>query len=322
MAAEDMTGIGQRAFVTGGAGFIGSSVVDRLIELGVEVVVYDNFTTGTEANLARHRGNGRLRIVRGDVIDEPALRAAMAGSEAVFHFQANADVRGGIDRTRVDLEQNTIATWCVLDAMRVVGARTIVFASSATVYGEPAVFPTPEDHPLVQTSLYGASKLAGEAMIQAYSEYYGFRSFVFRFVSWVGQRYSHGVVYDFANKLRRNPRVLEILGDGTQRKSYLDVRDGVEGIFTALACATATKNVLNLGHDEFVDVRRVAEIVADELGFHNVEFRFAGGKRGWKGDSPLVHLDTSRMKRMGWRPRIGVEDALRDTARYLAASGA
>ena len=306
------------ALVTGGAGFIGSHVVDRLMAEGVErVVVYDAFTTGRHEHLAAHAGDGRLQVVTGDVLDLPALTAAMAGCEAVFHFQANADVRGGPARPRIDLEQNTVATWNVLDAMRVVGARTFVMASSATVYGEPARFPTPEDEPLVQTSLYGASKLAGEAMAQAYAEYYGMRAFAFRFVSCTGPRYWHGVLADFVAKLRANPAELAVLGDGSQRKSFLDVRDAVAGIFLALERAAGPKHVFNLGHADIVTVRDVVSIVLDELGLKGTVMRYGEEPRGWPGDSPLVHLDTGRIRALGWLPALSIEQTLRETVAEL-----
>jgi len=307
----------RRALVTGGAGFIGSHVVDHLLAGGAEVVVFDNLTTGNRGNLGEALSHPMFRLVEADVLDLPRLCAAMKGIDTVFHFQANADVRGGPQRTRVDLEQNTVATWNVLDAMRLAGAETLVFASSAVVYGEPDVFPTPESVPLVQTSLYGASKLAGEAMMQAYSEYFGIRGLAFRFVSWIGPRYSHGVVFDFMRKLRGNPRELEVLGDGTQRKSYLDVRDGVSGVFLALDRAEGSKNVFNLGHDDFLNVLEVARIITDELGLRDVRLRTTGGVRGWVGDSPLVHLDTTRVKALGWRPTIPIPDSIRATVRYL-----
>jgi UDP-glucose 4-epimerase len=303
--------------VTGGAGFIGSHVVDHLVGSGAEVVVYDNLSTGSRANLAHHVANPKLRLVQADVLDLDRLRDAMKGVDTVFHFQANADVRGGPTRTRVDLEENTIATWNVLEAMRLTGPKTLVFASSATVYGEPDVFPTPESIELVQTSLYGASKAAGEGMAQAYSEYFGIRSLCFRFVSWIGPRYSHGVVFDFMRKLRDDPRELEVLGDGKQRKSYLDVRDGVSGIFLALERAQSPKNVFNLGHDDFLNVLDVARIITEELGLGDVKLRMTGGVRGWLGDSPLVHLDTARIKALGWSPRIPIPDSIRATVRYL-----
>jgi len=306
-----------KALVTGGAGFIGSHIVDHLVERGAEVVVYDNLCTGFETNIGAHLQNPKFRLVKADVLDLDALKAAMQGCDAVFHFQANADVRGGTQKTRVDLEQNTIATWNVLDAMREVGAKKLAFASSATVYGEPEIFPTPEDCPLVQTSLYGASKLAGEAMIQAYAEYFGIRSVTFRFVSWIGPRYSHGVVYDFMKKLRANPRELEVLGDGKQRKSYLDVRDGVAGVFTAFDHYEGNKGVFNLGHDDFMNVLDLAAIVTSELGLKDVKLVTTGGERGWLGDSPFVQLDTARMKSLGWTARISIEEGIRATVRHL-----
>src|SRR5271163_675472 len=224
----------QRAFVTGGAGFIGSHIVDRLAQIVANVTIYDNFSTGHEQFISHHAGNPRVSVVHADVLDSERIKVEMSNCDFVFHLQANADVRGGIQRTRVDLEQNTIATWNVLEAMRINGIKRIVFASSATVYGEPDIFPTPETYAALQTSLYGASKLSCEAMIQAYSEYFGIACYIFRFVSWIGERYTHGVIFDFAKKLRNNSRMLEVLGDGKQRKSYLDVIDGIDGIFYAV----------------------------------------------------------------------------------------
>ena len=307
----------RRVLVTGGAGFIGSNVVDRLVAEGCEVVVYDNFSTGRHEYLAHHPKPGLVSVVDGDVLDRARLSQAMQGCTAVFHFQANADVRGGMANTRVDLEQNTIATWNVLEAMRERGATLIAFASSATVYGEPEAFPTPETYAPLQTSLYGASKLACEAMIQAYGEYFGIQSFCFRFVSWIGERYSHGVIFDFIKKLRETPEELEILGDGSQTKSYLDVEDGVSGIFTAIERSQAAKNVFNLGHDEFMNVKDLAAIVIEELGLRHVRYRFTGGRRGWLGDSPVVHLDTSAIKQLGWTAQIPIEQGVRRTVRYL-----
>jgi len=305
-----------RAMVTGGAGFIGSHVVDALLDGGAEVVVYDNFQTGREEFLANACGE-RLSVVCGDTLDAAGLTAAMKGVDAVFHFQANADVRGGQTQPRVDLEQNIIATWNVLEAMRQAGVQQIVFASSATIYGEPLLFPTPEDYAPLQTSLYGASKLAGEAMIQAYCEYYAMRSFIYRFVSWIGERYTHGVVFDVMRKLRQDARRLPLLGDGTQRKSYLYVRDGVRGIFRGIENASANKNVFNLGHDYFLTVIDVVRIILETMGLKDVRLEFAGGRRGWLGDSPLVHLDTRKIKALGWAPETTIEEGLRRTVRYL-----
>jgi UDP-glucose 4-epimerase len=309
-----------RAFVTGGAGFIGSHIVDRLAQVAANVTIYDNFSTGRKRFISHHAGNSKVRVVHADVLDSERLNKEMAGCDFVFHLQANADVRGGMQLTRVDLEQNTIATWNVLEAMRINEIKRIVFASSATVYGEPNVFPTPESYASVQTSLYGASKLAGEAMVQAYSEYFGITCYIFRFVSWIGERYSHGVIFDFIKKLRTNTQMLEILGDGKQRKSYLDVIDGVSGIFHAVEHANELKNVFNLGHDEFMNVLDLADIVVEELGLKRVRYLTTGGERGWLGDSPFVHLDTTKIKALGWQPQVSIEQGIRNTVRYLRAN--
>ena len=306
-----------RAFVTGGAGFIGSHIVDRLAQIARHVTIYDNFSAGQELFISQHTGNPNVRVVRADVLDGERLKEEMANCDFVFHLQANADVRGGAQRPRVDLEQNTIGTWNVLEAMRSNNVKHIVFASSATVYGEPSMFPTPESYAPLQTSLYGASKLAGEAMIQAYSEYYGITCYIFRFVSWIGERYSHGVVFDFMKKLRDNSGTLEILGNGKQRKSYLDVIDGVAGIFYAIEHAKERKNVFNLGHDEFMNVLDLADIVVEQLDLKRVQYVTTGGERGWVGDSPFVHLDTSKLKALGWRPQVPIERGIRSTVRYL-----
>jgi UDP-glucose 4-epimerase len=306
-----------RAFITGGAGFIGSHIVDRLVQDGAEVTIYDNFSTGQEEFLRQHAGNLKVKFVRADVLDNRALTKEMATCDFVFHLQANADVRGGIEQTRIDLEQNTIATWNVLEAMRINEIRRIAFASSATVYGDPLIFPTPETYAPIQTSLYGASKLAGEAMVQAYSEYFGITCYIFRFVSWIGERYTHGVIFDFVKKLRASTQVLEILGDGKQRKSYLDVVDGVNGIFCAIQYATERKNIFNLGHDEVMSVLNLADIIVAELNLKGVRYHTTGGGRGWVGDSPFVHLDTTKLKALGWRPQISIEQGIRNTVRYL-----
>jgi UDP-glucose 4-epimerase len=307
----------QCALVTGAAGFVGSHVVDRLLAEGVAVTGYDNFSTGQEKFLEHLRGNPRFRLVRGDILDEAALRAAMTNADFVFHLAANADVRGGQSNPRIDLEQNTVGTHCVLEAMRKKGVRRIAFTSSSTVYGEPEIFPTPEDCPLIQTSTYGASKAAAEQFIEAYCEYYEFRAWIFRFVSFLGERYPHGVVFDFLKKLRANPAELEILGDGTQRKSYLHVDDALNGFFTAITKAGGSKNIFNVGNNEYFDVVQVADLICKSAGLSGVRYRFTGGVRGWKGDSPFVHLDTARLQKLGWQPRIAIPEAIRRTVAYL-----
>lgn len=310
----------QCALVTGAAGFVGSHVVDRLLAEGVGVVGYDNFSTGQERFLHHLRDNPRFRLVRGDILDEASLQAAMKGVDFVFHLAANADVRGGQANPRIDLEQNTIGTHHVLEAMRKNGVRRLAFTSSATVYGEPDTFPTPEDCPLIQTSTYGASKAAAEQFIEAYVEYYDFRAWIFRFVSFLGERYPHGVVFDFLKKLRANPAELEILGDGTQRKSYLHVEDALNGFFTAIGKADGVKSIFNVGNTEYLDVVQVANVVCECAGLKGAKHRFTGGSRGWKGDSPFVHLDIQRLQKLGWRPRLTIAEAIRRTVAYLQAN--
>lgn len=312
----------KHVLITGGAGFIGSNLAKRLVaERGCKVTVFDNLGTGNLANLTAIAGNPLYSLIEGDILDLEKLKPAMAGVDTVFHLAANADVRGGQENRRVDLEQNTVGTWNVLEACRAAGVKRFFFASSATVYGEPEVIPTPETVPLIQTSLYGASKLAGEAMAQAYSEYDDLQVTIFRFVSWTGPSYSHGVVRDFSGKLRQTPDRLHILGDGSQRKSFLDVRDGINGLLHAADHGTGRVQIYNVGHDEWLGVNEVARIVVDALGLPEVKFEYAGGERGWKGDSPFVLLDTTRLKATGWRPGISIEQSIRDTVKSLQAAG-
>ena len=311
----------KHVLITGGAGFIGSNLATALVlEQGCQVTVYDNLSTGFRDNLAHLQGQPGFRLVVADVLEREQLSAAMAGVDTVFHLQANADVRGGTEQRRIDLEQNTIGTWNVLESCRENQVRKFFFASSATVYGEPTVFPTPEDSPLIQTSLYGASKLAGEAMAQAYAEYDEMEVIIFRFVSWTGPSYSHGVVRDFSAKLKASPQKLLILGDGGQRKSYLDVRDGIRALLHVAKHGQGRVQIYNVGHDDFLGVNDVARAVVEEWGLENVEFEYAGGTRGWKGDSPFVLLDTSRLKALGWKAEIPIEQSIRDTVKSIRDS--
>src|SRR3954453_14803153 len=297
----------RRACITGGAGFIGSTLADRLNAEGVEVGIVDDFSTGRREFVAELLERPGAKLVEGDVLDQALLEKAFVGCDWIFHLQANADVRHGLDYPRRDLEQNTIATSTVLEAMRAVGTTRIAFSSTGSVYGEPDVFPTPEDAPFpVQTSLYAASKLAGEGMIGAYTHGYGFTGLVFRFVSILGERYTHGHVFDFFNALRADPTQLRVLGDGRQRKSYLYVQDCVNGILTGLeATPEGTFDVFNLGTDETLIVdNSVACITARMVVEPQIEK--TGGERGWAGDSPLIHLDCSKIRSLGWAPRLGI----------------
>lgn len=304
-------------FVTGGAGFIGSHLVDRLLSLGHQVVVFDNLSTGQLDFLSLASVSRSFSFVLGDVLDLPVLSGAMRGCDFVFHLAANADVRFGTAHPRKDLEQNTIGTFNVLEAMRANGLKDIAFSSTGSIYGEPQVFPTPEDAPFpVQTSLYAASKLAGEGLIEAYSEGFGFRGFIFRFVSILGERYTHGHVFDFYNQLRDHPAYLDVLGDGNQRKSYLYVQDCIDAVLLAIKSSSLKVNVFNLGTDEYCSVKSSISWITQELGIEP-QVRYSGGERGWIGDSPFIWLSSARMRSVGWCPQLTIRDAVIRTVRYL-----
>ena len=312
----------QKAFVTGAAGFIASNLTDRLLADGVAVVGWDNFSTGQERFLEGALKNPGFRLVRGDNLDLPALTAAMAGCDFVFHLAANADVRFGTQHTRRDLEQNTIATYHVLEAMRANGLRRIAFSSTGSVYGEARVIPTPEDAPFpVQTSLYGASKLAGEGLIAAYAEGFGFEGTIFRFVSILGERYTHGHIFDFYKQLIEHPGSLRILGDGSQRKSYLYIQDCVDAILhaTRTASPTGRTQIFNLGTAEYVRVNDSVGYICKALGL-TPKLEYTGGDRGWIGDNPFIWLDTARIQSTGWKPKLTIEQGIIRTLRWLEAN--
>ena len=309
----------RRALITGGAGFIGSTLADRLSGAGIEVVIYDNLSRGRREFIAGALERAGVELVEGDVLDGERLRRSLEGCDTVFHLAANADVRHGFDRPTIDLEQNTIATSVVLEAMRAADVRRIAFSSTGSVYGEPEVFPTPETCPFpVQTSLYGASKLAGEALIQAYAHGYGFTGIIFRFVSILGERYTHGHVFDFLRSLRDDPTCLRVLGNGRQEKSYLYVGDCVSAMTLATdhAVEQGIVHVFNLGTDETIVVDDSIATIAERLGVAP-ELEYTGGARGWLGDSPLIHLDCSRIRALGWQPTLSIADGIRRTVDWL-----
>jgi UDP-glucose 4-epimerase len=312
----------RRACITGGAGFIGSNLADRLSAGGVEVVVVDDFRTGRPEFVAGAMKQPGVRLVEGDVLDPAVLDDAMKGCDWVFHLQANADVRHGLEHPRRDLEQNTIATSNVLEAMRANGVSRIAFSSTGSVYGEPDVFPTPEDAPFpVQTSLYAASKLAGEGLIAAYASGYGFTGLICRFVSILGERYTHGHVFDFYCALMRDPTHLRVLGDGRQEKSYLYIEDCISAILTAAAHHhdEPGAHIYNLGTDETVVVDDSVQIITEHLSL-SPEIEHTGGERGWTGDSPLIHLDTTRIRGLGWRPTLTIPQSVVRTLEWLQAN--
>jgi UDP-glucose 4-epimerase len=303
--------------VTGCAGFVGSNLVDRLLHDGHEVVGYDNFSTGQLEFLVEALRSPRFRLVRGDTLDLAGLSAAMRGAELVFHLAANADVRHGTEHPRRDLDQNAVATFNVLEAMRANGIRHVAFSSTGSIYGEPEIFPTPEQAPFpIQTSLYGASKLAAEGLIQAYCEGFGFRGHIFRFVSVLGERYTHGHVFDFYRQLRADPTRLAVLGNGQQRKSYLYVQDCIDAMLLAIAKADAKVNTFNLGTDEYVHVDDSIGWICEHLGV-SPERVYAGGERGWIGDSPFIFLDCSRIRGLGWKPALSIREGIIRTLDYL-----
>ncbi|MDB5295877.1 MAG: nucleoside-diphosphate sugar epimerase [Phycisphaerales bacterium] len=309
-----------RYFITGGAGFIGSNLADRLLADGHQVTAYDNLSTGQTGFIEGALNHPAYKLVEGDLLDEARVGDALKGHDFVFHLAANADVRFGTNHTRRDLEQNTIATYNVLEGMRLAGIKRIGFSSTGSVYGEADVFPTPENAPFpVQTSLYGASKAAGEGLIQAYVTGFGFTGYIFRFVSILGERYSHGHVFDFYKALKDDPTKLRVLGNGKQRKSYLYVGDCVDAILTVVANATAGVNVYNLGTDAYCEVNDSIGWICAKMGV-TPERQYTGGERGWIGDSPFIFLDTKKVRFLGWSPKLTIRQGVEKTVDYLAAN--
>jgi UDP-glucose 4-epimerase len=312
----------KRVFITGVAGFIGSSLADVLLREGFSVVGWDNFSTGQEEFVDSAKQNSNFTLAQGDNLDLPALTKAMAGCDTVFHFAANADVRFGLEHPSKDLQQNTVATFNVLEAMRASGAKTIAFSSTGSVYGEAEVIPTPENAPFpIQTSLYGASKVSGECLINAYCEGFGFEGYIFRFVSILGERYTHGHVMDFYKQLLDHPDHLRVLGNGSQRKSYLYIGDCINAMLHVMKLGTAKKakhrvDVYNLGTDEYVQVNDSIHFICGALGL-KPRMEYTGGDRGWVGDNPFIFLDTKKVRATGWTPALTIEQAIVKTLRWL-----
>ena len=305
-------------FITGGAGFIGSSMADVLAEdTANNVVVYDNMSTGYEEFLFGLREKKNVKIIYGDILNNRMLNEAMADCEFVFHFAANADVRFGLQHPRKDLEQNTIATHNVLEAMRLNRISKVAFSSTGSVYGEATVIPTPEDCPFpIQTSLYGASKLAGESLITSYCEGFGFTAYIFRFVSILGERYTHGHIFDFYKQLIKNPYELKVLGNGKQRKSYLYIKDCISAMLTIISKVQGGSNIFNLGTDEYCEVNNSIEWICEYLGLEP-KLIYSGGDRGWVGDNPFIFLDCSKLKNLGWNAKNTIKDSVVKTVQFI-----
>ncbi|HLZ10662.1 MAG TPA: NAD-dependent epimerase/dehydratase family protein [Chloroflexota bacterium] len=312
----------RRVFVTGGAGFIGSHVVDRLLADGHQVTVYDNLSSGKRSRVKSHYSSSSFSFVEGDILDLVRLSEACRGQDVVWHLAANTDIRAGTRTTDIDLRLGVIGTCNVLEAMRLNGVEQIMFASSGVVYGDFDANPLLETAgPLLPTSLYGAGKLSGEAFVSAYCHLFGIRAWIFRFANIIGGRTDHGVVYDFVQKLRRNPNELEVLGDGKQMKPYLLVDECVRGMLHAFEVLPMTEgspcDVFNLSTDSFASVERIATIVIEEMGLGGVKIRYTGGRRGWLGDAPVILLGAEKMRGAGWVAAHSSEQAVRLAAREI-----
>jgi UDP-glucose 4-epimerase len=307
--------------VTGGAGFIGSHMVDALVSRGDDVVVIDNCSAGSRENLSSSLQTGAVTFHRCDLLND-GWQELCDGADRIYHIAADPDVRGSAREPHAVFQNNVTATERVLEAMRRHDISELVFTSTSTVYGEASVIPTPEDYsPMVPISIYAGSKLAGEALISAYCATYGIKAWVFRFANIIGERSNHGVIWDFIHKLRQDPSFLEILGDGRQTKSYLDVHSCINAMLFACEHADSPYNVFNVGSEDWVDVRSIADIVVEEMGLTDVRYRFTGGDRGWIGDVPKMLLSVERLKERGWKPDVGSEESVRRAVQALLAQG-
>ena len=297
--------------VTGGAGFIGSHLVDTLVARKSRVTVIDSLGAGSKKNLARHLGKGKVTLLVADILGD-GWQDTFEGADRIWHLAADPDVRQSALAPEGPVSNNITATFRVLEAMRRYHVPEIAFTSTSTVYGEADVLPTPEEYtPLEPISIYGATKLACEALISAYCHSFSMRSWIFRFANIIGARSGHGVIPDFISKLVYNPRELPILGDGNQKKSYLEVQECVDAMLFATGYAGATVNTFNIGSEDWIDVKEIAGIVAKEMGLFGVRYSFTGGERGWVGDVPKMQLSIARMKTLGWRPRHGSRESVR-----------
>ena len=309
-----------KAFVTGGAGFIGSHLVDRLISDGYKVTVFDNLSSGKKEFISHNMGNSCFSFVKADLLDKKVIGEEIRDHDVVFHIAANPDVRGGVDDPSM-AEKDIQATYNLLDAMRKTGVKKIVFSSSSVIYGETPAMPLPENYgPLLPISVYGAAKLACEGLISSFAHTFDLQGWMFRFANVVGIRGTHGVIVDFINKLKKNPCELEILGDGRQKKPYLYVTECVDGIMHGFMHADDQINLFNLGVDSATEVKRIGELVVEEMGLENVDFKYTGGKRGWRGDVPHFQFDISKIKKLGWKPCLSSDEAVKKAIKELLSS--
>ncbi len=311
-----------RALVTGGAGFIGSHLIDKLCEGGFDVVALDNLSSGRIENLRRWMNSPYFTFVKADLLDiNEAILNVIRGCDIIFHLAANPEVRVGLTSPRVHYELNVATTFNLLECIRrVEGLRMMIFTSSSTVYGEPSIIPTPEDAPLKPISIYGASKMASEALIMSYAYTYGFNAIIYRLANVVGPRSRHGVLYDFIKKLLEDSEKLEILGNGMQRKSYVYIDDCIEAMLFCMNKSQEGVNVYNIGSEDQVSVREIADIVCEEMKIENVKYFFTGGVnggRGWVGDVKNMLLSIERIKKLGWSPRLNSKQAVREAIKAI-----
>lgn len=308
-----------KTIVTGGAGFIGSHLIERLLNEGEEVTVYDNLSlVSSTDNIKQQMGKKNFQFVEEDLLNLDKVKKAMEGKDIVWHLGANTDIPGGNRNTDIDLKNCTIATWNVLEAMKTLGIKKILFTSSASVYGEtPSVSLSETYGPLLPISLYAAGKLACEALVSAYSHIFGVEAWIFRFANVVGSRMNHGVIYDFIQKLRKNPKELEILGDGKQEKPFFMVEDCIEGMFHTFHNSQKQCDIYNLGPETFTQIDRIGQIVIEEMGLKSVKIKHTGGKRAWPGDVPVVHYNIEKAKKLGWKPRYSSDEAVRIAAQRI-----
>lgn len=305
-----------KALVTGGLGFIGSHLVDRLIADGWDVVVLDNLLTGRRSNLEQHAGSPHLKVIEGDIRHKATVTKAVKGTDAVFHLAAHALMRVSQSDPSADIDYNFRGTMNLLQSAASQGIPDFVFASTSALYGEADVVPTPEDYSGVQTSFYGAAKLAGEAFASAMVQFIPMKFWAFRFGTVLGDRCRRGAIWDFEHKLQKNPRELEILGNGKQTKDYLSVRDCVAGMMLGYRKSSKSVNIFNLGLAERTSVDELADIVIEVMGLKGVRKRYTGGSHGWKGDNPVVNLSYDKMRELGWTPQVSARDAIRSTAKW------
>jgi len=306
-----------RVLVTGGAGFIGSHLIDALLEEGFDVICLDNFSSGRKELIEPNLD--KIELIEGDLLNREDIKKALKGCEIVFHLAANPDVRVGAINTKIHFDNNIVATYNLLEEMKDAGVKEIVFTSSSTVYGDAEKIPTPENYgPLIPISLYGASKLAAEALICSYCHTFDMEATIYRFANVVGPRSTHGVIYDFIKKLRKNPDELEILGDGKQRKSYLYIDDCIDAMLFGMQKKEKQVEIFNIGSEDWIEVKEIADIISQEMGL-NPKYKFTGGidGRGWKGDVKFMRLDISKLKALGWKPKYGSKEAVRMTAKWL-----